>query len=182
MSSANERGNPARYVGVCKTAWGHVAYLHDGERLARLWYGDRSREEAERRARRIWPWAGERGALPGFEHEITDYFAGRSVSFRCAIRLDGVGSFHRKVYQAARRIPYGSIVTYGELAARAGSPRAARAVGQAMANNPIGIVIPCHRVVAANGGLGGFGPGLPVKLRLLRLEGVDTSRWSGIQL
>jgi O-6-methylguanine DNA methyltransferase len=182
MAPVDRTADQARRIATCATKWGCVAYLHDGARLAHLWYGDRSREEGLRRAKRLWPWAEEGGSLPEFEREITDYFAGKPVHFTCAIRLDGIGGFHRKVYQAARKIPYGTTITYGALAAKAGSAKAARAVGQAMANNPIGIVIPCHRVIAANGGLGGFGPGPALKLRLLGLEGVDTTRWTANQL
>ena len=84
--------------------------------------------------------------------------------------LAGLPPFHEKVLAAARRISYGRTATYGELAARAGSPRAARAVGQAMAHNPVPLIIPCHRVLAAGGRLGGYGGGLDLKRRLLGLE------------
>jgi O-6-methylguanine DNA methyltransferase len=170
-AAAKEITGRAGLIGACATSWGYVVYLHDGARLAHLWYGDRSEDEALARARRLWPWAQGRDPLPGFEGDITAYFAGEPVDFTCVIRLDGVADFHRQVYEAARRIPYGHTISYGGLAAMAGSPKAARAVGQAMARNPIGIVIPCHRVIAADGGLGGFGPGLDVKRRLLELEG-----------
>jgi methylated-DNA-[protein]-cysteine S-methyltransferase len=83
--------------------------------------------------------------------------------------------FHRKVYDASRRIGRGQILTYGELAALAGSPLASRAVGQAMSKNPLPILIPCHRVVAAGGKPGGFSApgGLVTKARLLALEGAE---------
>lgn len=90
------------------------------------------------------------------------------------VRLDlgGLPSFHQRVYEAARAIPAGSTVTYGELAARIGSPGASRAVGQALGRNPFLLVVPCHRILAANGKLGGFSSpgGTGTKLRLLRLE------------
>jgi methylated-DNA-[protein]-cysteine S-methyltransferase len=99
-----------------------------------------------------------------------------------ALPLDmgGVPDFHRKVYQAARAIPSGETLSYGQLAERAGSPGAARAVGQAMARNPFSIVVPCHRVVAANGGPGGFTStrGLQTKAELLRAEGTALFRGS----
>lgn len=92
-----------------------------------------------------------------------------------AIRLDlsGQGPFCRRVYELARAIPAGETVTYGELAARAGEPGAARAVGQAMARNPFPLIVPCHRVMAAHGGAGGFSArgGVATKFRLLRIEG-----------
>jgi methylated-DNA-[protein]-cysteine S-methyltransferase len=90
--------------------------------------------------------------------------------------LDGVPAFHRRVYAAVRDIPPGRTQTYGEVAARVGDgagPGAAQAVGQAMASNPFPIVVPCHRVVAANGRPGGFSAagGVEAKLRMLRIEG-----------
>jgi methylated-DNA-[protein]-cysteine S-methyltransferase len=92
-----------------------------------------------------------------------------------SIPLDysGQGAFCRRVYELARAIPMGETVTYGELAARAGEPAAARAVGQAMARNPYPLIVPCHRVMAARGGAGGFSArgGVATKFRLLRIEG-----------
>jgi methylated-DNA-[protein]-cysteine S-methyltransferase len=92
-----------------------------------------------------------------------------------ALDLDGVPAFHREVYAAARRIPAGTTRSYGEIATRIGAPGAARAVGQALGRNPFPIVVPCHRVVAANGKTGGFTApgGVTTKLRMLQLEGVD---------
>ena len=91
-----------------------------------------------------------------------------------AIVLDlaGVPTFHRRVYEAARAIPSGSTMTYGELAARIGAPNASRAVGQALGRNPFAIVVPCHRVLAAGGKVGGFtaNGGVTTKLRLLSIE------------
>ncbi|MBO4633018.1 MAG: MGMT family protein, partial [Lentisphaeria bacterium] len=80
--------------------------------------------------------------------------------------------FHRKVWQELCKIPYGEAATYGEIAVRIGMPGGARAVGQACHRNPIPILIPCHRVVAANRSPGGYGGGLELKLRLLDLEGI----------
>ena len=87
--------------------------------------------------------------------------------------LDGVPAFHRRVYDLARRIPPGETLTYGEIAGRLGDPSQARAVGQALGANPIPILVPCHRVFAANGRMGGFSApgGVSTKLRLLEIEG-----------
>jgi len=104
------------------------------------------------------------------EREIRDYLAGRRRTFAVAVDLGAVPPFQRKALSGARKVPYGKTVTYGELARRVGRPRAARAVGQAMAHNPVPLVVPCHRVVASGGGLGGFGGGLDLKRRLLALE------------
>ncbi len=94
--------------------------------------------------------------------------------------MDGLPEFQRRVYQAARSVPAGRTVTYGELAERTGSPGAARAVGQALAKNPFPLVVPCHRIVAANGAGGFSAPGgLGTKARLLALEGVALRRPPG---
>lgn len=92
--------------------------------------------------------------------------------------LEDVPPFHRKVYEAARRITRGEIRSYGDLAGDAGSPHGARAVGQAMATNPLPIVVPCHRVVASGGKPGGFTSpgGLDTKARLLAIEGATLPR------
>lgn len=87
------------------------------------------------------------------------------------VDLSGATEFERSVYEATRRIPFGKVATYGQVAKAIGKPNAQRAVGQALGKNPIGIVIPCHRVVASNG-LGGFTGGLRGKRKLLRFEGV----------
>jgi methylated-DNA-[protein]-cysteine S-methyltransferase len=91
--------------------------------------------------------------------------------------MDRVPPFHRRVYEAARRIPCGATMTYGDLAARTGAPGSARAVGQALARNPFAIIVPCHRVVAAGGRTGGFSAngGTTTKLRLLAIERDDQS-------
>jgi methylated-DNA-[protein]-cysteine S-methyltransferase len=103
--------------------------------------------------------------------ELTDYFEGRRTSFELAVDLAPLGPFHRVVLDELRLVPYGSTTTYGTLAARAGRPRAARAVGTFMNRNPIPIVLPCHRVVGSTGSLVGYGGGLHRKEALLRLEG-----------
>jgi methylated-DNA-[protein]-cysteine S-methyltransferase len=108
------------------------------------------------------PWVALRGGL-------LDYFRGTGPCPNVPVDLAGVAGFTRRVLNAARAIPPGTTVTYGELARRAGSPRACRAAGQVMARNPIPLVIPCHRVVAAVGP-GGYAGGLAMKARLLALE------------
>lgn len=96
----------------------------------------------------------------------------------CPVVLDGLPPFIRRVLTALRRVPRGRTIGYGELAARAGSPGAARAAGSSCARNPVPLWVPCHRVVAS-GGLGGFSGGLDVKRALLRLEGVDPAHPHG---
>ena len=112
--------------------------------------------------------------------KLERYFAGGTADFRdVPVKLDWATPFQREVYEVCRTIPWGERRTYGELARLVGRPRAARAVGNAMKTNRVPIVIPCHRVVPAGGGLGGFSApgGVRLKERLLRLEsGAPTQR------
>jgi methylated-DNA-[protein]-cysteine S-methyltransferase len=112
--------------------------------------------------------------------QLDDWFAGRRHEFDLALDLSGVDGFRREVLETlVREVPWGEVVSYGELAALAGRPRAARAVGSAMRNNPIPFVIPCHRVVAAGNKIGGYGGGrnaVALKRELLAREGVSTLR------
>ena len=101
---------------------------------------------------------------------LIDYMAGRERAMKTDLDLRGLTPFSLAVMKAARRIPYGRTTSYGQLAAKAGSPRAARAVGGVMAANPLPLFIPCHRVVGSDGSLTGFGSGLPVKEALLAME------------
>ena len=106
--------------------------------------------------------------------EVREYLAGERRSFTCAIDWRLVnGAFARAVLARLAEVPFGRLVTYGELAKLAGSPGAARAVGGAVGRNPLPIVVPCHRVIASDGRLGGFSAGLPNKRALLALEGHD---------
>jgi methylated-DNA-[protein]-cysteine S-methyltransferase len=101
------------------------------------------------------------------------YFRGEKVDFPDELDLSSATPFQQAIWQAARKIPYGQTRSYGWLAAQAGKVSAARAVGQAMSRNPLPVIVPCHRVIAADGGLGGFSGGLELKKSLLQLEGVD---------
>jgi len=104
--------------------------------------------------------------------ELEAYFAGTLGEFTMPLDLSGTSGFRRAVLDEMFRIPYGTTISYAELARRAGNGRAARAAGHACATNPIPIVVPCHRVIGSDGGLHGYGGGLHVKQGLLRLEGV----------
>lgn len=102
-----------------------------------------------------------------------DYFSGKRVDFPDKLDLSGGTPFQRSVWQAARLIPYGQTQSYGWIAKKIGKPGAARAVGQALGKNPLSIVVPCHRIIAGDGKLGGFTGGLKYKKYLLALEKVD---------
>src|SRR5450432_3910453 len=101
--------------------------------------------------------------------QLAEYFAGQRTGFDLPVELAGTG-FQRRVWAALREIPYGETVSYGELARRIGQPSASRAVGLANGQNPISIVVPCHRVIGANGSLTGYGGGLERKRWLLAHE------------
>jgi methylated-DNA-[protein]-cysteine S-methyltransferase len=103
--------------------------------------------------------------------ELNEYFDGKRQAFDLPLDVGLVADFNRRVLDELARVPYGEVVTYGQLATRADRPRAARAVGTVMNRNPIPIVLPCHRVIGASGSLTGYGGGLERKEMLLRLEG-----------
>jgi methylated-DNA-[protein]-cysteine S-methyltransferase len=107
--------------------------------------------------------------------ELDAYFAGALRDFSLRLDLRGAGSFDAAIWRAAREIPYGETVSYGELAAMAGRPGAARAAGNAMARCPFSPVVPCHRVIHADGLIGGWGTDTWVKRWLLDLERGDTA-------
>ena len=104
--------------------------------------------------------------------QLLEYFAGTRRQFTLLVAPAGT-NFQQQVWHALRTIPYGTAWGYGDLARYIGKPGAARAVGQANGANPIPIVIPCHRVIAANGSIGGFSCGIPIKRRLLALERIE---------
>ena len=104
--------------------------------------------------------------------ELEEYAAGRRRAFDLPLDWSSIKPFQRAVLQAASTIPFGETRSYGWIAQKIGNPKAARAVGQALGANPIPIVLPCHRVINSNGRLGGYGGGLPMKVMLLKLEGV----------
>ncbi len=102
-------------------------------------------------------------------HELHEYFAGRRRRFTVPLDLAGT-DFQRRAWAAMRRVPYGATMSYAQQARRAGAPRAVRAVGSANGANPVPIIVPCHRIVASDGSLGGYALGLAAKRRLLALE------------
>jgi methylated-DNA-[protein]-cysteine S-methyltransferase len=158
-------------LGACGIAWSERG-------VTRLQLPERTPSATERRLR-AGSADGGGGVPPAPVREamamLERYFAGERVDFASvALDLGGVGPFHRKVYDVARSLGWGQTASYGDLARQAGSPGAARAVGQAMGHNPVPIVIPCHRVLASGRKIGGFSAygGALTKERLLALEGV----------
>ncbi|HEX6261399.1 MAG TPA: methylated-DNA--[protein]-cysteine S-methyltransferase [Actinomycetota bacterium] len=160
------------YAGV-DSPFGRLIVAATRRGIVRLAYpgeADAVQELAERLTPRLVE-APER--LDEARRELDDYFEGRRDRFDLAVDLSLVrGKFTRKVLRATSRIPFGRTLTYTEVATKAGSPRGSRAAGNALGSNPIPIVVPCHRVIHASGGLGGYTGGLDRKEFLLRLEGV----------
>ncbi|MEV6581776.1 methylated-DNA--[protein]-cysteine S-methyltransferase [Streptomyces sp. NPDC051582] len=107
--------------------------------------------------------------FPEVVRQLAAYFAGELTAFDVPLRLEGT-AFQRSVWDQLVRIPYGRTWSYGELAAKLGKPNASRAVGLANGKNPVGIIVPCHRVIGASGSMTGYGGGVERKVRLLAFE------------
>jgi methylated-DNA-[protein]-cysteine S-methyltransferase len=156
-------------IGACGIAW-------NGRGIAGVQLPEGSPHETRARLRRRFPEAREapppapvRRAMDG----VIALLRGEPSELDAVtLDLDGVPPFHRRVYEVARTIPPGTTLSYGEIAARMGEPGAARDVGQALGQNPFAIIVPCHRVLAANGKVGGFSArgGVRTKLRLISSE------------
>ena len=114
-------------------------------------------------------WVRDAAPLRSARAQLEEYFAGVRKDFELPLHAVGT-AFQLEVWEELRRIPYGATISYGELARRIGKPQAMRAVGAANGRNPLPIVVPCHRVIGADGSLTGFGGGLPTKRHLLALE------------
>ncbi len=136
---------------------GTIALVAREDRLSRICF-ECSPEEASASIKRFYPGAKQSSPLLIQEglKQLTEYFLGKRRVFTVPLASDLFSGFSLKVQQALIKVPYGSVVTYGELAARAGSPKAARAVGRVMSSNPFPLIVPCHRVVNADGGIGQY--------------------------
>lgn len=157
---------------ILDTPWGAFGIVCRGQRLLAT-HLPAPRSYLTRRIKRDWPAAVETDdLLPGFARQVVDYFDGATPRFRVDLDLSDHTPFRQTVFEQCRRIPYGQTASYADLARAAGRPGAARAVGSTMANNPLPLVVPCHRVLRSDGTIGGFSSpeGVRQKERLLRLE------------
>ena len=162
------------YIYHYNSPLGGITLASDGESLTGLWF-----DGQKHYARTLDPVHTEK-ALPVFDETVRwleIYFGGREPDFMPPLVLRGT-AFQAGIWEILRTIPYGQTVTYGqiakELALRSGLPRmSAQAVGSAVGRNPVSIIVPCHRVIGANGSLTGYAGGLERKLALLRLERAD---------
>ena len=155
---------------IFETGWGWVGILGSWEGLLAVTLPRSSEQEVHSElgaeSATLSP-----GGFTSLAERLQDYYAGIQVEFPDELDLSMFTSFQSSVWQAARLIPYGETRSYGWLAEKVGKPGGARAVGQALGRNPFLVIVPCHRVVAGDGGLGGFGGGLEMKRRLLEMEG-----------
>ncbi|MDP3797076.1 MAG: methylated-DNA--[protein]-cysteine S-methyltransferase [Polaromonas sp.] len=119
----------------------------------------------------VWPKDADHTVLKQAIAQLTEYFAGTRTVFDLPLDLDCGTPFQQTVWQALLAIPQGGTTSYGELSSRIGKPAAVRAVGAAIGRNPVSVIVPCHRVLGANGSLTGYAGGLDKKTALLKLEG-----------
>jgi methylated-DNA-[protein]-cysteine S-methyltransferase len=158
-------------IGTCGIAW-------SGRGIAGLQLPEPTAAATRARVKRRWPGAVEAEAAPAGVQRALDrvqaLLAGDAVELAdIPLDLEAAPDFHRKVYEVARTIPPGRTLTYGEIARRLGVPHESREVGQALGRNPVAIIVPCHRVLGADGKMGGFSAngGVSTKRRMLEIEG-----------
>lgn len=160
-------------IGTCKTDFGWVGMAASPRGLLSITLPQPTEAAALHQLRDRWPEArfAAKGELAEVGDRLRRYFAGQVVSFDdLTLDMSQATPFQRRVWEVTRAIPRGETRTYGQIARQVGSPRAARAVGQAMANNPWPVIVPCHRVLGSDGRLTGFGGGLEMKRRMLKME------------
>jgi len=159
-------------IDSCQTAWGWVGIASSPSGLLALTLPESTQERALKPLLDRWGkgQSYDDPRLDDLKTKLQQYFDGQRVLFDEPLDLSGATAFQRRIWSAVRDIPYGETRSYGQIAHQAGSPGAARAVGRAMATNPVPIVVPCHRVIGSDGNLRGFGGGLDLKRRLLEME------------
>ncbi len=178
------------YSRRISTPVGDLGLLVDeAERLVRIAFlggGPRDPEGPTRpqsldQPRAGYGWIEDQARTARVARQLAEYFAGDRKSFDLELAPEGT-DFQKQVWRHLLDIPAGETRTYSEIARRLGRPGAARAIGRANATNPIPIVVPCHRVIGADGTLTGYAGGLPIKRGLLKIEGVDLPEPAGEQL
>lgn len=162
------RFDPSLVAARHPSPLGGILLAATGRGLAGLWFdGQRHHPDASG-----WRLDAAHPVLVRAMRQLDEYFAGRRTAFDLPLDLQGGTPFQQSVWQALLRIPRGERRTYGQLGADLGRGAAARAVGAAVGRNPVCIVVPCHRVLGADGSLTGYAGGLDRKTALLRLEGL----------
>jgi methylated-DNA-[protein]-cysteine S-methyltransferase len=158
-----------RYYDTFQSPQGGMLLLADDEGLAGVFF-DRQKHHPGKQA--DWKKNPDDKFLRQAKRELAEYFAGKRTRFHVALSPAGT-PFQRTVWKAISSVRFGETISYGELARRAGHPSSARAAGAATGRNPIGIIVPCHRIMGANGSLTGYAGGLERKRALLALEGAS---------
>lgn len=169
----------ACWTGSVATPIGGIEYCVTKKGLVRLWLPGENPEGRRAEVAERFGLAPSSGRAPAIaarvEKQVRDYFAGKRTTFDLPLDLRGT-PFQVSVWSAVARVPFGRVVSYGDVAARVGKPGAFRAVGSAQNANPVPIVVPCHRVVGSSGSLVGYGGGLGMKEWLLQHEGLPMVR------
>jgi methylated-DNA-[protein]-cysteine S-methyltransferase len=163
MTSTATIAPPLKYTTL-DSPIGELLLLGDGQTLHGLYM-----QGGRKRASISAAWEHAPDEFAAARAQLREYFAGERTSFDVQLEMHG-GDFERRVWRALQDIPYGETVSYGEIARRVEQPHAARAVGLANGRNPIAVIVPCHRVIGADGSLTGYGGGLERKRLLLELE------------
>lgn len=168
-----------RYYDTYESPHGQMLLVATDDGVSGVYFGGQKYfPETEKE----WKRDGRHAPLKQAKRELQEYFAGKRKRFQIALDPDGT-PFQRSVWKAISTVGFGNTITYGELARRAGYPGSARAAGAATGRNPVSIIVPCHRIMGANGALTGYAGGLERKRALLELEGVgrDWLSHTGIQ-
>lgn len=168
------------YINHYQSPLGGMTMSSNGEALTGLWFDSSQQNNSFMQGAKREKANNFFTIFDEAEEWLNIYFTGRAPDFMPNISLDGT-EFQKAVWDILLSIPYGEIMTYGEIADQIAKERgikrmSAQAVGGAVSHNPISLIVPCHRVVGRNGKLTGYAGGIDKKLRLLRLEGVDTSK------
>ena len=156
------------YASLIKTSLGWAAVIHNEIGEVENLFLPTTKQKASAHIKGF-----TRKRMPALESRLRDYFDGKKVSFNgVALRSNGNTPFEKRVYKALRKIPYGTVISYAELAAKAGSKGAARAAGTAMSKNRFPLIVPCHRVIKSDGSVGKFTSdgGAALKRKMLALE------------
>ncbi len=158
---------------IIETRAGFAGYVATDAGLRRVYLPEATREKTLRAiCADFKETVADARLLSDFAQQLTRYFSGQPVDFDVPLDVGDTTPFRKKIWAACQKVRYGQTASYQDLAARAGNPRAARAVGTAMRQNPCPLVIPCHRIIATGGGLGGYSGscGVEFKRQLLEME------------
>lgn len=163
--------DPSIVQNTLASALGPITVAATDRGLAGVWFA----EQRHLPDNAPWPVQADHPVLQKVEQQLQQYFAGQRASFDLPLDMRGGTAFQQAVWQALLQIPFAGTTSYSAISAQLGNPKAMRAVGAAVGRNPIGIVVPCHRVMGSDGSLTGYAGGLDRKAALLKLEAAATS-------